>query len=146
MLRLLAPILIAAAAIAVAPASATVKSPGAYVSVAARDATACARTCEDDGLCMAWAFHTGGACELSAAVPTLQPAQAQAFGLARRAPAFAHMRPGSSEPLSLAAIPVMANDPQPPALVHEPETEDSLALLGGPDESDLRPRLGANRQ
>lgn len=166
MLRLLAPVLVVCAAIAAAPAGAA----GAYSRLAARDAAACARACAEDGICMAWTYRADGACELAAIVPATAPADAAGFGLAARAPAFAQMRPLPAVP---AAQTVAAPAPQPlaasapardlaplqtltpydapplePAAAEfefwdEPDAE--MALLGGPEEDEIRLRGGAPR-
>lgn len=154
MLRLIMPLVVIALAIAAAPAGAVGKSPGAYANVAVRDAAACARLCADDGLCMAWTLYSGGACELTAVVPTEAPADSAAFGLADRAPVFA-ARPVAVAQLTPIATPAPVAAPAPIAASPAPqqlldvgpdfESEDTSALLGGPEEGDLRLTVGSQQ-
>ncbi len=144
MLRLITPLIVICAAFAASPA-------GAYTRMAARDAAACARACAEDGICMAWTYRAENACELAANVPTAAPADAAAFGLSPRAPAFAQMRalsaPPPPPPQMLAAIeppPVQTlTPPAPPALESAPTEDGALVLLGGPEEDDLRRQISA---
>jgi hypothetical protein len=107
----------------------------AYSTQPMRNEAACARACEDDSLCMAWRF-SAGACELSAIVPA--HASGAAFGLSSRAPRLSF----ASVSVPAAAVAEMAAaEPQTPA--PEQEIDVAYALLGGPEESDLRPRLGS---
>jgi hypothetical protein len=146
MLRLTLPVIALAAALLSAPAGATGKNPGVYVSLEVRDAAACQRACADDGLCMAWALYANS-CELTAIVPVIAPAGATAFALAQRAPAFAALRPAAQPAQSVATH--AATPPPAPALhaseiaisapvTAEPALQDDLVLLGGPEEGDLR--------
>lgn len=113
---------------------------GAYMSFAERDAAACARRCEDDGLCIAWSFQADGACELRATAPSA--ANAAAHGLSRRAPAgFQQAAPAPtatalSERTTKSAAPAVRDEG---SSVRE-EDEISRLLLGGVDaeENGLR--------
>jgi hypothetical protein len=111
---------------------------GSYTSVTARDAAACARACADDGLCIAWIRHADTSCELMAIAPNAPPTNGAEVGIATRAPSFAVW----PTPI-VAAQPVIVLAAAAPQTIHQPETEASLALLGGPDDETLRPRLGA---
>ena len=59
-------------------------SGGAYASLPARDAAACARLCADDSLCIAWSFQATNTCDLRATAPAAP--EGIANGLSRRAP------------------------------------------------------------
>lgn len=111
---------------------------GSYTSVTARDVTACARACADDGLCIAWIRHADASCELMAIAPNAPPENGAEVGIATRAPSFAAWPTpivAAEQTIVLAAA--------APQTIHQPETEATLALLGGPDDETLRPRLGA---
>ena len=112
---------------------------GSYTSVTTRDAAACARACADDGLCIAWIRNADASCDLMAIAPTAPPAATAEVGIAARAPSFAAWpRPvTAAEPVVTLALAA------PEAATRAPETEATLALLGGPEEESLRPRLGA---
>lgn len=148
MLRVPLPAVMLAAALLSAPAGASNKTPGVYAFLDVRDTAACARACADDGLCMAWALYANS-CELTAIVPTNAPADATAFALASRAPAFASLRPIAA-PAPIAATPIAASPATPLAestaqtdeiaepFTADPELDGDLVLLGGPEEGDLR--------
>jgi hypothetical protein len=102
---------------------------GAYAASPQRDARACARACANDGLCIAWAFHADNACALLANVPTSWPGEALSAGLSSRAPAFADL---PDRPQSLLVALPHAHRDNPP----------EYALLGGPEDSALRPLSG----
>jgi hypothetical protein len=128
----------AALAAATSANAANQRVNGSYMSVTARDAAACARACADDGLCIAWIRHADAACELMAIAPTTPPALGADVGIASRAPSFAAWPAPAT-----AAEPVVTLAAATPApILHHPETEATLALLGGPDDELLRPRLG----
>jgi hypothetical protein len=111
-----------------------------YNTVTTRDVAACARACADDGLCVAWMRQASGACDLIAVAPTAPAPDGASTGLSSRAPSFA------AWPAPLAPTEVTAPAAQTqPAVVHEPETEVTLLLLGGPEDNTLRPRLGARQ-
>jgi hypothetical protein len=122
-----------AAIVTAAAATEAPRTPGAYASLVAADASACARACNDDGICMAWSFHRENQCELTAVVPAQSDAQAVAAGLSSRAPSF--LQPGT--PI-LHAEAVIA----PAAAIEAPEpaerSEADELLLGGPVDDDLR--------
>lgn len=151
MLRLITPLIVIATAIAAAPAGAS----GAYTQVLTSDAPACARACADDGICMAWTFRNGGACELTAIAPSQAPGGTLAFGLSPRAPAFAQMRAltqvaaaqASAEPTAQTLVPqALTPAPIEVGLAPVAAEEDALVLLGGPeDEADLRLQLTSPR-
>lgn len=129
------------------PAAATGKNPGVYASLEVRDAAACQSACTEDGLCMAWALYANS-CELTAIVPVSAPANATAFALATRAPAFATLRPiaapahASVTPATPVAQGNQAQQAEEglaePHLSPEPDLGDDLVLLGGPEEGYLR--------
>jgi hypothetical protein len=141
-------LIVCALAFGIAAASATEPlRNGAYVSLTTPSAAACARACADDGICMAWTFRAENACELSAVVSASQPTAALASGLSQRAPAFA-LRQTTPPPAQIDETPAAA----PQGAAAEPEEELMTAaadedglLLGGPEDSDLRLRLGARR-
>jgi hypothetical protein len=114
---------------------------GSYMSVTARDAAACARACADDGLCIAWIRNADASCDLMAIAPNAPPALNAEVGIATRAPSFAAWpRPATvAEPVVAIALTAPETTPR------EPETEATLALLGGPDDELLRPRLGGRQ-
>lgn len=114
---------------------------GSYTSVTTRDAAACARACADDGLCIAWIRNADASCELMAIAPTAPPATGAEVGIATRAPSFAAWPRPASAPEPVVTLVVAA----PEIASREPETEATLALLGGPDDELLRPRLGARQ-
>lgn len=114
---------------------------GSYTSVTAHDAAACARACADDGLCIAWIRHADAACELMAIAPTAPPAADAETGIASRAPTFAAWPAPVVAATPVATLNVASAETSP----QYPETEATLALLGGPDEETLRPRLGARQ-
>lgn len=144
--------IVIAAALTFGIAAASATEPlrnGAYVSLTAASATACARACADDGICMAWTFRAENACELSAVMPASLPTGALASGFSSRAP-------GSLRQTTPA--PVIEETPPAPiqstATTAEPESEPAITeadidadamLLGGPQEGDLRLRLSARR-
>jgi hypothetical protein len=142
---------VAALATLSAPANAIdpTRSAGAYNVIEARDANACARACANDGLCMVWVHRATGACELMAVVPASAPDGA--YGMAARAPSSMRLR----TPVEIQQVAMIADTARAPALAETPpqiapetllpETEDTLALLGGPDEETLRPRHGARQ-
>jgi len=127
-----------AAITVLAPAGAADQRVNAsYNTVTTRDVAACARACADDGLCVAWMRQASGACDLIAVAPTAPAPDGASTGLSSRAPSFAAWP---------APIEVTASAAQTrPAIVHEPETEVTLLLLGGPEDNVLRPRLGARQ-
>jgi hypothetical protein len=136
-----------------APASAVdpARSAGAYSVVAARDVDACARACANDGLCMVWSFRAGNSCELMATVPASPPAGV--YGVSPRAPAsIRQLTPvetpqtakAADTPRALPATDVAETPPHVEPEAPLPE-EDTLALLGGPENETLRPRLGARQ-
>lgn len=148
MLRLVTPLLVVLATVIAAPAFATGKGPGAYTNMVVRDAEACARACADDGLCMAWSFYSSGACELTATVPANAPEGSASFGLAARAPTFASRQPAPTPAVAQVAAPQpapAAQEPEAPTVIAAAEIDADLVLLGGPEEGDLRARLGERR-
>lgn len=101
------------------------RASGAYASAAAADAASCARRCTDDGLCVAWAYLSTGACELRANAPAAPIGVAQGFST--RAPA-------SLREIAAVEPAVSANvneDESPPA---DPADDGAIQLLGGLDE------------
>lgn len=114
---------------------------GAYETLAAVDAAACARRCADDSLCVSWAYRTDGACELRATGAAHAGADVAA-GFSPRAPAFLR----AATPAPSGATVERAASQEPTADGPLPIAEDALTaeLLGGPDEqqSGIRPRLG----
>jgi hypothetical protein len=108
---------------------------GAYRTIAAQNAAACARACADDGLCIAWAL-TGSTCSLSAIAPSAWPQDTVELGLSARAPGFASL---PQRPQTLTPPPQA-----PPSESEEAERDEiGFALLGGRGDGDLRPRLGS---
>jgi len=110
----------------------------AFRTIASQNAASCARACADDGLCIAWTL-TVDSCALSAIAPTEWPQAATEVGLSTRAPSFAALpqRPQ-----------VLTPAPEETAAQSENTTtqnDTDYALLGGPAEGDLRPRLGSRR-
>jgi hypothetical protein len=131
----------AALAAATSANAANQRVNGSYMSVTARDANACARACADDGLCIAWIRHADATCELMAIAPETPAPIGAEVGIATRAPSFAAWpaRVAATEPV--VALPVATQE----TAIHQPVTEATLALLGGPDEETLRPRLGGRQ-
>ena len=121
-----------------AAATPALATGSAFRTIASQTAASCARACADDGLCIAWTL-TADSCALSAIAPIEWPQAATEVGLSTRAPSFAALpqRPQ-----------VLTPAPQETATHSEDSaTQDDTdyALLGGPAESDLRPRLGSRR-
>jgi PAN domain len=116
----------------------------AYQILSVSSAEACARACEDDGLCIAWTFTDTGACNLSAVAPQHTPGDMK-YGVSSRAPSFARalaeMR-GPTEPPAIAeAAPTPGPAPNTSELRSSEEVafeEASLALLGGPEDETPR--------
>ncbi len=131
----------AALAVATSANATNQRVNGSYTSVTAHDAAACARACADDGLCIAWIRQAEGACDLMAIAPTAPPAAGAEAGISQRAPSFAAW----PTPVVIAEPVVLLAAAAPDDSPRQPETEATLALLGGPDEETLRPRLGASQ-
>ncbi len=127
-----------------APARAA-NQAGAYQTLSAANAAACARSCEEDGLCIAWTF-ADSACSLSAVAPQ-QPASVITSGLSTRAPSFARAQAELRHVEQPAVLEAPVTPPleaqQAPTRAQMTYEEASLALLGGPEDEALRPRLGA---
>lgn len=131
--------------------AASAHAAGAYASRETANADACARLCEDDGLCVAWTF-TENACSMRATAPNATPNGVSGFS--RRAPAQLRQQiPNASAPAIAAPAPVAAPSqeeastiapPPPQQTVLDLTEPDSADLLGGPEPSPtaLRPRLG----
>jgi len=121
-----------------AAATPALATGSAFRTIASQTAASCARACADDGLCIAWTL-TVDSCALSAIAPTEWPQAATEVGLSTRAPSFAALpqRPQ-----------VLTPAPEETAAQSENTTtqnDTDYALLGGPAEGDLRPRLGSRR-
>lgn len=127
----------AAAVITAAAATEAPRAPGAYVSLTARDAAACARACADDGICMAWSFQRDNQCQLSA-VLAAPDASALETGFATRAPT--NLRPHTPVLHAAAVIEPTVISPPAPLRAAPTVTADVGELLGGPEEGDLRLR------
>ncbi|MBC7769646.1 MAG: hypothetical protein H7124_12770 [Phycisphaerales bacterium] len=124
-----------------AATTASAHAAGAYSSLAARDAAACARLCVDDGLCVAWAFSAQGQCDLRATTPRDIPLGA--WGFSARAPGslrqtFVNPAPAGAPTQTVTTAPAAhPSDPPPP----RDDYADS-ELLGGPEREDaLQPEL-----
>jgi hypothetical protein len=119
---------------------------GAFASLQASDENACARLCDDDGLCMAWTFRTDGGCSLSAIVAAPSPDPDSISGLSMRAPRalVRAATPVTQPPSQEDAQPVIAEEPEAPEAPATVAAANVPALLGGLDEGDaaFRPRLG----
>jgi hypothetical protein len=119
---------------------------GVYNLLTAPNASACAQACTDDGICMAWTFQAGGACELKAVAPAPVRAMGARSGLSSRTPPG--LRQADANALR-ALTPIIAEAPPPPAA--NPQlaaitTLDDSGLLGGLEDDapeTLRPRLGS---
>jgi hypothetical protein len=109
----------------------------AYTTLEARDAAACARACTDDGLCIAWIQNTQNVCALSATVPTAWPGDDATMGLSARAPSFASLPERPQGLTNITETPPVEPSPDHADTAPEPE----YALLGGPEDDTLRPRL-----
>jgi hypothetical protein len=131
----------AALAVATSANATSQRVNGSYTSVTARDANACARACADDGLCIAWIRHADAACDLMAIAPETPAPTGAEVGIATRAPSFAAW----PAPIAATEPVVMSPAATQEIAIHQPETEATLALLGGPDEETLRPRLGGRQ-
>ncbi len=129
-----------------ASATSALATGGAFRTIASQTAASCARECADDGLCIAWTL-TADSCALSAIAPTEWPQAATEVGLSTRAPSFAAMpqRPQILTP----APPETATQSEDSATHGDTDSathgDTDYALLGGPAEGDLRPRLGNRR-
>lgn len=129
--------LLLALSILIAMSAPSLASPrNAYTSLPRSDAAACARACADDGLCIAWTYSADNICALSANSPVAWPDGAEVMGLSVRAPPFASI---PARPESLTAPVAGRMTPTETAMAAD------FALLGGPDEGVLRPRLGVRQ-
>jgi hypothetical protein len=108
---------------------------GAYAVLAFDNPQACARACEDDTLCVAWAFH-GEECAQFATAPEDFAIGADS-GLSPSAPRFIRAQFAQHEPVPVDNIVTTAK----PRVAAETHDEASLVLLGGPEEDDIRSRL-----
>ncbi|WP_158766438.1 hypothetical protein [Terricaulis silvestris] len=131
----------AALAVATSANATSQRVNGSYTSVTTHDANACARACADDGLCIAWIRHADGACALMAIAPETPAPTGTEAGIASRAPSFAAWPAPSAATEPVIALPIATQE----TAFHQPETEATLALLGGPDGETLRPRLGGRQ-
>mgnify|MGYP001357910258 CR=1 FL=1 len=118
---------------------------GAYASLPAADAAACARLCADDALCMAWSFQDARLCHLRATAPPEAPT-GLAHGLSERASGeLRRMLIRDSDILGPTASQADAAPPEastgviPAAQLDEADALDGM-LLGGleTDETGLR--------
>lgn len=121
-----------------AAATPALAAGSAFRTIASQTAASCARACADDGLCIAWTL-TADSCALSAIAPIEWPQAATAAGLSTRAPSFATL---PQRPQMLTSTPP---ELAPQSEAAAPQDDIEYALLGGPAESDLRPRLGSRR-
>lgn len=115
----------------------TARPGGVYVSLAAEDAAACSHLCAQDDICMAWTYREkpAQACELKAVVTPAVAEEGAFSGLSGRAPDFTRRLAEATAP----------TPPQPPPAAMTPVSTRhgaSEGLLGGPDDSTLRPRIG----
>lgn len=132
-MRIAPPLAILAISVALAATTANAsRVNGAYTTLATRDAAACAAACADDGLCMAWIRDANGVCELMAIAPVAPAPDGFQAGIAARAPAFAAW-PKPVMTVAAAPTPPAAETAASAPIAYEPETEDTLALLGGPE-------------
>jgi hypothetical protein len=118
---------------------------GVYNLLTTANADACAQACGDDGLCIAWTFQAGGACELKAVAPAPVRTMGARSGLSSRTPPGLRQADANAlralTPVSAETSPPAAN-PQLAAIT----TLDDSGLLGGLDDGapeTLRPRLGS---
>lgn len=118
------------------------RANGAYASLPAANAEACAHLCTNDTLCMAWVY-TENACALRATVPTNTPASLIS-GVSPRAPQALRPAPIALTPATPAPIQTQVAAPAAPRAAEPIET---AMLLGGPDGDDtsLRPAFGGSR-
>jgi hypothetical protein len=121
----------------------TARVGGVLATAATETAEGCERLCRDDTLCMAWTFEAG-LCRTSANVPSVVTRAGAVSGLSARAP-----RTMQAPVVSLSApppAPIVDDEPFAENAAPAPPTptEDliSAELLGGPEEEDLRTRLG----
>jgi hypothetical protein len=127
----------AAVTLVVAAAAAeTARTPGVYVSLTTASAAACARTCADDGICMAWSFQSDNRCDLSAVVPGALDSSALAAGFASRAPAYLQPRTPVLHAAEAIELPAASTQIAEVSEDETPRADDEL--LGGPDADDLR--------
>jgi hypothetical protein len=127
------------AIVTVATASETTRIPGVYASLSTSNAAACARACAEDGICMSWSFHAENQCRLSAVV-SAEPIGALASGFSSRAPAalrppIVYAEAVPQAPVAPQAAPETPAGEAPASIEAE---DDTLVLLGGPGEGDLR--------
>lgn len=132
-------LMVLVAALALASPAARAQSAGAYETLSAADAAACAHRCAGDGLCMSWLYRADGACELRAiGLPSDAPS---ASGYSSRAPSFLRARADAP----MIRRPLEAIEDAEPTAEPLPVMDDEMtaSLLGGPDEtrSGIRPRL-----
>lgn len=115
----------------------TTRPGGVYVSLAATDAAACSHLCAQDDICMAWTYREtpAHACELKAVVTPAVAEEGASSDLSARAPDFARRLAEATAPTPPEAPPAAIT---PISTRHDP----AEGLLGGPDDSTLRPRMG----
>jgi hypothetical protein len=116
---------------------------GVYNLLTTPSADACAQACAEDGLCIAWTYLPGGACELKAVAPAPVRSMGARSGLSRRTPD--NLRQADARAL-LALAPVAAPAPAAAPVLASASGVDHSGLLGGVQDDTpetLRPRLGS---
>jgi len=129
----------AVAALTAALFAATASANGAYERHETADVAACARACEDDSICQAWAFSQG-ACDLAAAAP-FDAKDGAATGFSSRAPDFVRGRPVIATVESVNEIAPIQFEAEAREDASEAVLDADYALLGGPETGALRQRL-----
>src|SRR5262245_25583201 len=133
--------LTAAALVAMAALGLAAGAPGAYEHRDTANAVACARACEDDGLCQTWRFEANS-CDLFAVLLPEDAGANALTGVSSRAPSFGRPRVAISTPAAVEEpaehTSIQANEPEVAST--DIAAEADLALLGGPDDGALRAR------
>lgn len=120
---------------------------GVYNLLTTATADACASACAEDGICIAWTYLPGGACELKAVAPTPVRSIGARSGLSARTPAALRQADAmalSQLPAAPALRPQMLAESAPSAPIYG--GVDDSGLLGGVQDDTpepLRPRLGS---
>jgi hypothetical protein len=112
---------------------------GAYASLAFDNPQACAHACEEDSMCVAWAFR-GEECAQFATAPQ-DFAIGPDAGLSPNAPRFIRAQFAPRPDVPPQNVVTDSKPQHRPEISAEAHDEASLVLLGGPEEGDIRSRL-----
>lgn len=123
---------------------------GVFLTTPASSPQACARTCENDSLCMAWT-HTltpKPQCELKAVIPAARYVEGATSGLSSRAPRLMRLVPAAEPPgppaqiAAIASVDALRREPQDRVpLETQPATTNSVQAVPPTAEVAPPPRL-----